>query len=816
MATPTTYLWNNNGTKQSDRLPKALSGDYVKIDERSFDDLMAQIAEYAKRLDYFDVIDEEIVKNGDWTDFFRDVYDYEKHELKKERIEALIEEGDIPPHMALIMAFLKMYEVEQANLNTLTEKHLQFYYKDILGFKPREGENGKATVFFEPVKNAPETFIPKGTLFDAGKDANGKPITYRSVRDVTVNQTKVTETKRLPIKGVENASFGLIVTHPSIALLENEEKELVSSYTASEGKLDISFGKDNIVIVVKASENLTVLSNLLSSKLSIKVTNSKNFVMENAQGALANQTGTMPFGSQPQKGDFFTISVPQFGGCTLNDAQVKWNSDSQIKGSDITKENNSKFTLKKGLDWSSYNSGLKKYTDYLKGSSNDAASMPQPPKAPSLAEPITINYTISLEGCQIQCFSPLGTQTLLEKAKQELNQMQTKHSLCLKLEGLQKACVLTLHFEMNPFKYKINGKYGNNAPKWYYHTSDGWTAFADTDIISDTTDRFHNSGIAQLKITDAIAASAKDTEGEFWLMVNGNPIDENTSKKYVITPDDPFDALEAVRAQAVEVELDPNSEGQIETGATLPMGSITKAKTSIKGIKKIEQPYNGEEGRRNETDETFNTRVSEELRHKGRAWNRWDYEHLVLERFPQISNAKCLSGCNTNGNLEAGCVTLLVIPDGQAILQPNPLKPIIGQTLKDEIVSYLQKRASNFVTITVKTPDYKEAKVTCDFVLRKDYTDVNHYRDLLNEQLKAYLAPWSSGDENMAFRTDKNESQVEEFIENQYYVDYIESFSLSIDGVPVKQGEPLQPEGAFTIVTSDKDHVITPKLPNYE
>ena len=169
---------------------------------------------------------------------------------------------------------------------------------------------------------------------------------------------------------------------------------------------------------------------------------------------------------------------------------------------------------------------------------------------------------------------------------------------------------------------------------------------------------------------------------------------------------------------------------------------------------------------------------------------------------------KCLSTCNTDGELQAGCVTLLVIPDGKAIHQPDPLQPIIGNDLKLEILDYLQKKRPAFVTINVVTPKYCPAKVTCDFTLREGYTDIKYYSSLLNEQLKQYLAPWSSGNEGMEFRTDKNESQIEEFIENQYYVDYIEYFSLTVDGKPVKQGDPLQPEGALAIVTSDKQHTI--------
>ena len=801
MATPKTYLWNNNGTKQSDRLPKALSGDYVKIDERSFDDLLAQMAEYAKRLVYFD---DNMNPSGDWTEFFKDVYDYDKHELKKERIEALSEAGDIPPHMALMMAFLKMFEVQQNNLNTLTERHLQFYYKDILGFKPRQGENGRATVFFEPVKNAPEAFIPKGTLFDAGKDANGKPITYRSIRDVTVNQMKVTETKRLPITGADKKGFGLIITHPALPFLENEEKTLVSTYS---DQLNITFEKDNIVITIKDSEDLSVLSDVLTDSLSIKVTNSKNFVMENAKGALANQTGTMPFGTQPKKGDFFTISVPHFSGCTIDEVYNHWSNGLSIKKSD----DKSKLTLDGDLNWSTYTTKLQSYIKFLKGEGEDA-TMPQPPLAPSLKEPITIDYTIPISDHQIQYFSPFGTQGINSETATEITQMLEKQALCIKLEGVKEACVLTLHFEMNPFKYAVDKEYGENALQWYYYTNDGWTKFADTDILSDTTNRFRRSGIVQLKLSEAVVATVNDAKGGLWLRIDVISPEKKTSEP----PGNPFEALGAVRVQAVEVELDPQSGGQIEIGTALPMGSITKAKNSIKGIKKIEQPYSGEEGRKIETDASFYTRVSEELRHKGRAWNRWDYERLVLERFPQIASAKCLSCCNKEGKMQAGCITMLVIPDGKAIHQPDPLKPIIGQSLKDEIKSYLQKRVSSFVTIDVVTPTYVEAKVECRFTLREGYSDINHYRNLLDEQLKAYLAPWSSGNEGMEFRTDKNESQVEEYIENQYYVDYIESFSLTIDDVPVKQGEPLQPEGAFIIVTSVKEHEIKANLASHE
>lgn len=803
MATTKTHLWNNNGTKQSNRLPKALSGDYVKIDERSFDDLLAQMAEYAKRLVYYD---DNMKPSGDWHEFFEDVYDYDKQELKKEHIEALTEAGDMPPHLALIMAFLKMYQVEQANLNTLTDKHLQFYYKDILGFRPCQGENGKATVFFEPVKNVSEVFIPKGTQFDAGKDANGKPITYRSVRDVTVNQIKVIKNEQLLKEDSEQPPFKIIFSSPNLIPVDG----VVKLYNCNDVEIDTShlnlYIKDGEVIIETTNKFDDLKKVMRIDHFSINVKGSKNFIIENAMGTVANQTGSMPFGAQPQKGDSFTIVTPQ-DNISIDKASIEMNnysySDSDREGAEII--------LKTDLDWSTYTKGLKAYINALNEDSSEATLMPQPPKAPSLKSPITIDYTLCVKEPQALFYSPYGnspisieTEEYKEIVIKELDLITKPQLLFLKLECIQVTGVFSLHFEMNPFKYLLDGKYGENTPRWYYHNLEGWVPFPDTDIISDTTDRFKRSGIIQIKINNDIVSSAIDEKNGLWLMVDAN------------TTDNPFEALEAVRPQAVDVELDPYSEGALGTGTALPANTIAKAKTSIKGIKKIEQPYSGEEGRKDETDEKFYVRVSEKLRHKGRAWNRWDYERLVLERFPQIANVKCLSGCDKDGNLKAGCITLLVIPDGQAIHQVNPLKPIIGQTLKDEITSYLKKRASDFIEIYVVTPTYVEAKVTCTLTLREGYTDTNHYSMLLNEQLKQFLAPWSSENEGVEFRTNKNESQIEEFIENQYYVDYIESFSLSIQhffddtvvNIPVKQGESLQPDNVLSIITSAEQHKI--------
>ena len=903
MAIPNTYQWNNNGTKQSDRLPKALSNGYVKIDERSFDDLLAQMAEYAKRLDYFDVIDEEIVKNGDWTDFFRDVYDYEKHKLKKERIEALIEEGDIPPHMALIMAFLKMYEVEQANLNTLTEKHLQLYYKEILGFKPRKGENGNATVFFEPVKNAPETFIPKGTLFDAGKDANGKPITYRSVKDVTVNQIKVAEffkglqktntsedtTNGNSATSSQNNSrnglttsnsiskaqqkLGFAISSPILNLPDGQRTITLQGCKQLPNRLFIEFTgekgwekaeyQNNTIIIGKNQGAIVpynakihgegfdspnpVLRFLFSTNvqvinyngLGVSVVGSRDFTLKNDYGAFPNSNGAMPWGPQPLLNSSFTLTPNKK--TKPNTVHIHWVNDNSRNTNSFEKQsvlkqnkptsgcllsiNDDASTIKlvKDLGWSKFTSNLVEQSqklfiknwliygedDKMAKANKITVSLPNHPYTPIIAEPITIDYTINdastnnnKSSAQLQLITPFGIQkpkdsNSFNKALEMFNKQ--KDSLSIKLEGVFASGTITLYFKMHPFKYNPNGQLGDESPSWYYYTRQGWQEFANDNIISDTTEFFKHSGIVQLKIDEEIVAETQKDKGSLGLVINCR------------STGNPFDALEEVRTQAVEVEPDPLSEGQIETGAALPLNSISKAKTNIKGIKKIEQPYPGKEGRTDETDDKFYTRVSEKLRHKGRAWSSWDYERLVLEKFPKVASVKCLPcyNCQANGqvDMEPGHVTLVVVPDCQAIPQSNPLRPTIGKAMEKEIADYISSKAPSFIQLHVVSPTYKEAKVHCNITLRKGITDTNHYKNLINARLVEFLAPWSSPETpEIEFKTNQNESHIQEFIEHLECVDHFDGFRLTIDKDEIAHGTPLQPDDVTSIITSVGQH----------
>ncbi|HNW99394.1 MAG TPA: baseplate J/gp47 family protein [Bacteroidales bacterium] len=185
------------GTYQSERFPDALKSDYIKLDERSLTDLVKQSAEYAKYVKYCNDLN---IEDGNWQNFFEEIYDYTTKKVKFTTIEELETKASTSPHLALFLAFLRIFNIAQENLNTLTEKHLNFYYQNILQLKLRDEEADKVAVIFETEKNSGQVMVSAGTDLIAGKDANGKTLYYKTENDLVVNKAKVESLKSIYVK----------------------------------------------------------------------------------------------------------------------------------------------------------------------------------------------------------------------------------------------------------------------------------------------------------------------------------------------------------------------------------------------------------------------------------------------------------------------------------------------------------------------------------------------------------------------------------------------------------------------------------------
>src|SRR5262249_6112376 len=114
------------------------------------------------------------------------------------------------PHYALYLAFLRLLEYARASGNTLTQRHLDFYYRDILGLKEKPAEPGHVHLLAELAKQVGSREFKVGELFKAGKDAQGRDAFFANTNDFVANQAKVAGLKTVYRHGDEPVRASIV------------------------------------------------------------------------------------------------------------------------------------------------------------------------------------------------------------------------------------------------------------------------------------------------------------------------------------------------------------------------------------------------------------------------------------------------------------------------------------------------------------------------------------------------------------------------------------------------------------------------------
>lgn len=96
------------------------------------------------------------------------------------------------PASGLFMVFLALYEKAQQAVNRFTERHLDFYYRQVLLAKPRAASPDSVHLVLDAPAGMPAAMIEAGREFSAGKDAQLNDVIYCADTDLWLSDARVT------------------------------------------------------------------------------------------------------------------------------------------------------------------------------------------------------------------------------------------------------------------------------------------------------------------------------------------------------------------------------------------------------------------------------------------------------------------------------------------------------------------------------------------------------------------------------------------------------------------------------------------------
>ncbi len=346
------------------------------------------------------------------------------------------------------------------------------------------------------------------------------------------------------------------------------------------------------------------------------------------------------------------------------------------------------------------------------------------------------------------------------------------------------------------------GFLSNQRVEWSVLCSNHWKDIQD-DIIINSTDNLLKSGIIKFGIPkQATSQNTRLPDGYIWIRAR-------IHKKY-----NAVSKVKAIHAQAVVAVFDDRNNELSHLENSLPNGSISKLITRVPQIKSISQPYNSFDGSPQESDETYYRRISERLRHKNRAITLWDYENLVLQKFPEIYQVKCLNHTNMLVSppsfLSPGHVALVVIPDTINKNVFDIFQPRVSKATLNKVKRYINKLNTMHVTTEVVNPTYEEVEISLSVKFFDQY-DENFYTKQLSEDITKFLSPWAfDTSRTIDFGVTLHRSVLIDYLEELYYVDFLQDVILKKEGK--ESGNSLEPSNPTSILVSAKNHQISTNI----
>ncbi|KTL59537.1 hypothetical protein AA106_16815 [Photorhabdus laumondii subsp. laumondii] len=301
----------------------------------------------------------------------------------------------------------------------------------------------------------------------------------------------------------------------------------------------------------------------------------------------------------------------------------------------------------------------------------------------------------------------------------------TNDALYLGFTNVLPGQTLSLYWQLEGFK-------ALNLSWFYLNQSNTWGSL--DQLVDDQTHNLFDQGTWRTLLPqDASNQAALMPTGRYWL--KAEITHQAESQDYPRIKGILYNAATATLINAELVETDHFING-------LPADSITQPVNALVAIDSVNQPWVSWNGRPEETEQAFMTRVSTRLSHRNRVLSWDNIVTLLKEQFVSLFDAKYPSASELTKIPAPKEQQLIAIPDSRYKDNDDALRPILNPARLAEMVDWISQLSSPWTTLKINNPTYVDVLISYQLVF---VTGINpdYGRHQLQQELSRKYMPWA-------------------------------------------------------------------------
>ncbi|MER2472400.1 hypothetical protein [Photorhabdus laumondii] len=324
-----------------------------------------------------------------------------------------------------------------------------------------------------------------------------------------------------------------------------------------------------------------------------------------------------------------------------------------------------------------------------------------------------------LEQFAVYLLTPFGRGEAAEKPT------LTHDTFYLGFTGVLPGQTLSLYWQLEGIK-KL-------TLSWFYlNKGNTWSKL--DKLVDDQTHNLFDRGIWRTLLPqDASNQAALMPTGRYWL--KAEITDKTDPQDYPRIKGLLYNATIATLASAETVEQEHFING-------LAADSIKQPVATIAAISSVTQPWASWNGRPQESEQAFLTRIPVRLSHRNRVLSWGNMVTLLKDHFVSLLDVRHHSGSKLTTIPAPEEQQLIVIPDSRYKDNDDALRPKLNPARLAEMVEWLSQLSSPWATIEINNPTYIDVNVSYQVTFISDVnSDYGHHQ--LQQQLSRIYMPWA-------------------------------------------------------------------------